>query len=249
MKIIYWVRKIPVIGNIVWIANAYAFRGDARSRNELAPIYLWVKAFFWNFLVSFSAAALTVYDFTVSVIKHFSCGSSVLAALPNTTANPGGTIVSVFPNLLGLGIGIYALLYALDTSVVNLMHQRLEAARRNGQRRHGSVLMINSDMAFPLCALLLIIAFGLIAQIFPGLIWLQVFTWIALWYGILLILELIVLLFALIDNSLLGKIEVPPSAAGSPDTGGTAPVDLPPRNGAPTFGEAEVQTESNERHR
>jgi hypothetical protein len=247
MNIIYWVRKIPIVGNIAWIANAYAYRGDARSSNELAPYYLWIKAFFWNIFISILITSLTVYDFTLSVVKHFSCGSEILKSLPNSELSPGITIVSVFPNLLGLGIGIYALLYALDTSVVGEMHKRLQEARRAGRRHHGSVLMINSDMAFPLCALLLIIAVGLFAQLLPKFVWLQVGAWVAFWYGIFLILELIVLLFVLIDNSLLGKIGDLPPAGSSRDAERAASINMQPPGDAPSPGSVEVPAGPNER--
>jgi hypothetical protein len=206
MKLVFWIRKIPVIGNVVWLANAYAYRGDANSTMKLAPILLWIRAFFWNLFASFLIAGLTVYDFSLSVVQHFACDTQIATKLPDSALMPGSTIVGVFPNLLGLGIGIYALLYALDTSVVHLMHGKLNAQRRAGTRQHGSVLMLNSDMAFPLCALLLIVSFGIVAQLLPQFVWVQFFAWVAFWYGIILILELVILLFVLIDNSLLSKI-------------------------------------------
>lgn len=226
MKIIFWIRKIPVLGNLIWLANAYAYGGDKKSRSELAPFRLWLKAFFWNLLVSFVAALATLHEFAKSVLHHIRCGTEVLKVLPGIGANGGSTIVSIFPNLLGLGIGIYALLYALDATVVRGMHEALEKARKAGVRKHGSVLMLNSDMAFPLCALLLIIALGVVAQFFPGEIWIQFASWVAFWYGVLLILELIMLLFALIDNSLLGKIDRPLASSESGQGGGpTEPLD------------------------
>lgn len=224
MNLIFWARKIPVLGNLAWLANAYAFGGDRRSRTELAPIRLWLKAFFWNILIACVITLATLHEFTASVVQHLTCGTQVIKTLPGNGPNASATILSIFPNLLGLGIGIYALLYALDATVVRAMHQSLEKARREGTRKHGSVLMLNSDMAFPLCALLLIIALGIVTQFFPTM-WLQAISWVAFWYGALLIFELIMLLFALIDNSLLGKLDRSPSAedanraAGPPQEG------------------------------
>lgn len=200
-------RKVPVAGTILWLANSYSYGGDARSAVKFAPLKLWFKSFFWNFFAATLLTLLTLPDLAISVWYHFKRCQPIAEKLSGFGASPGpgATILSVFPNLLGLGIGIYALLFALDSAFVRQMHQKLEKAKRAGERKHGSVLILNSDIAFPLAAMVVIVALGAIAQAFPEVMWIQVLTWAVFWYGLVLVLEIIALLFLLVDNSLLEK--------------------------------------------
>jgi hypothetical protein len=207
MRPFIWLRRIPVFGTLVWLANCYAYGGDGRAGTELAPFKLWLKAYFWNLVASALLVAFTLPDFSMSVWKHFVSCKPVLEKLTGIGASPGTMIVSVFPNLLGLGIGIYALLFALDTSFVRQMHRKLEEARRDGRRKHGSVLILNSDIAFPLSVMVVVVAIGVISQAYPDVLWVQIASWLAFWYGLVLVLEIISLLFLLIDNSILEKAD------------------------------------------
>jgi hypothetical protein len=205
MKLFSLLRRIPVAGTLVWLANCYAYSGDPRAGAKFAPMWLWIKAFVWNFCVAGLLTLGTLPDFTISLWEHIGKGAPVLERLSGFGATPGATIISVFPNLLGLGIGIYALLFALDTSFVREMHRKLEGAKQAGTRTHGSVLVLNSDIAFPLSMMVLIVAVGVISQVFPNVLWVQLLSWFGFWYGLLLVLEIIALLFLLVDNSLLEK--------------------------------------------
>ncbi|MCH8620415.1 hypothetical protein [Undibacterium sp. TS12] len=208
MKPLYWLKKIPVLGTLIWLANCYSYGGDARSGKEFAPVKLWVKAFFPNLFSAIVLTLITVPDFAFSLWEYFAKSKALIEKLNGIGATPGAMIVSIFPNLLGLGIGIYALLFALDASFVRQFHHKLEQARREGKRQHGSVLILNSDIAFPLCNMVVIVAVGVVSQAFPNNLWTQLLSWIALWYGLVLVLEIIALLFLLIDNTLLEKADI-----------------------------------------
>lgn len=221
MTLLKFLRKVPIAGTILWLANSYAYGGDVRSGTKFAPVNLWFKAFFSNFSAAALLTLVTSPDFALSLWDHFKTSQPILEKLNGFGGAPGAAIVSVFPNLLGLGIGIYALLFALDTAFVRQMHQRLEKAKQDGERTHGSVLILNSDIAFPLSMMVVIVALGAISQAFINVLWVQLSAWFAFWYGLILVLEIIALLFLLVDNSLLEKAD---SDASSAET-----TEVPPR--------------------
>lgn len=207
MRPLIWLRRVPVLGTLVWLANCYVYGGDPRAATELAPIRLWFKAFFWNLVASVFLVILTLPDLSMSLWQHFLTGAPIMQKLTGGGASPGTTIISIFPSTLGLGIGIYALLFALDTSFIRQMHRKLEQARKDGKRKHGSVLILNSDIAFPLSVLVLVLAVGVLSQAYPNTLWMQVVSWLGFWYALVLVLEIIALLFSLIDNSILEKAD------------------------------------------
>lgn len=224
MRPLIWLRRVPVLGTLVFLANSYVYGGDTRADCELAPIKLWYGAFFWNVVASVVLVMLTLPDLSMSVWEYFVKGTPIIQKLSGSGASPGTTIISIFPSTLGLGIGIYALLFALDTSFIRQMHRKLEQAKKDGKRKHGSVLILNSDIAFPLSVLVVVLAGGALSQAYPGILWVQVVSWIGFWYAVVLVLEIIALLFSLIDNSILEKAddgeekntEVPSSPSAPP---------------------------------
>lgn len=216
-------RRVPILGTMAWLANCYAYGGDRRAGSELAPIKLWFKAYFWNLIAAATLTMITLPDFSISIWEHvFSC-KPIVEKLSGFGASPGPIIIAVFPCLLGLGIGIYALLFALDTSFIRQMHRKLEEARRDGRRKHGSVLILNSDIAFPLSFMVVVVAVGIFCQAYPNVLWIQVASWISFWYGLALVLEIIALLFLLIDNSILEKADEKQNTPNVPSTN-----DIPP---------------------
>lgn len=216
MKIFPALRRIPIIGTYLALANSYAYSGDRAASQSFAPIKLWFKAFFKNVLCAAVLTSITVYPLTKAAWIYLRCGTFSATPLVEFVSKPGALIVSVMPSLLGFGIGVYALLFALGAPFVRQLHAHLEKAKLEGRRKHGSVLMLNADMAFPVAVLLLATMIGVFEQAYPMVAWFQVITWFFFWYALILTLEIVALLFGLVDNTLLDKtVPEDPNVPGS----------------------------------
>lgn len=205
MTVYRFFTRIPIFGTYLALANSYAYSGDRAANKSLAPLGLWFKAFFKNISSAAIFTALTVFPFTKATWIYVRCGVFPDATLSEFSAKPGALILSVMPSLLGFGIGVYALLFALGAPFVRQLHDHLEKAKKEGRRKHGSVLMLNADMAFPIAILLLATMVGVFEQVYPMVPWFQVIAWMVFWYALILTLEIIALLFGLVDNALLDK--------------------------------------------
>lgn len=119
---------------------------------------------------------------------------------------PGELIISIFPNLLGFGIGVYALVFALAPKSLQLLQIQIDQQLAAGTRKAGHALMLNSSLAYPL----VIIALSLVPAIFqklnPTSQSLIIFSWFVFWYGVVVLIELLGVLFALGEQDGLDKI-------------------------------------------
>jgi len=121
--------------------------------------------------------------------------------------SPGGLIISIFPNLLGFGIGVYALIFSLSAVFIKQLQQHLETTKDNGTRPIGSALMLNADMAYPLLVMALSLGIAVLQGIYAQLQWLTILSWVALWYSLLMALEILAVLFSLGENGILEKLK------------------------------------------
>lgn len=197
------ISRIPVIGEILCIANAYVYEGDLAADTELAPFGFWFKKLYKNFLV---ALFLT----TIST-PYVWCCSSLTQYLPTITSiedwpEPSNLIISIFPSVLGFGIGVYALIFGLSSILVKKFNDSLDAKKTNGGVKNGSVLMLNADMAYPLLVITLSLGIGVLQQIFSNSQVLELMAWLALWYSMIMVIEILSALFGLGENELLNKL-------------------------------------------
>jgi len=119
---------------------------------------------------------------------------------------PGQLITSAYPSLLGFGIGIYALVFVLAPKSMRLFQKQIDEEINSGARKEGHALMLNASMAYPLLVLTLSFIPAVLQQLSPASQILSIFTWIVFWYGIVVLIELIGLLFALGEQDGLDKI-------------------------------------------
>lgn len=193
------ILKVPVFGAVAQIANAYVYSGDVDYDAGLAPAWLWIKKHWGNFAI---AAVLTV----LSTPNVWHC-DWLLLHLPvsQPTTSPGSLLISIFPNLLGFGIGVYALIFSLSSALIKGLHQRFNTPEKNGGKRIGSFLILNADMAYPLLVITLALSIGVFQQIYPSSNVMNLLSWFALWYSMIMVIEILSALFGLGENELVNK--------------------------------------------
>jgi len=193
--------RIPLFGDVLRIFNAYAYRGDARADERLAPIWLWVTAFWLQAALSLVATLLCMPE-TTNKFLPLGYGFRYSVALV-----PGGMSTSILPNLLGFGIGIYALIFGLHKMLLRDLQKSYASNTATSKYRPGSALILNAEMAVPLLVLALTIAVGLAQQIVPESKSLQFAAWLSLWLSLVFTVELIVTLFGLGENVILKTLD------------------------------------------
>lgn len=165
-----WLRGIPVIGVFLRYLNLYVGRGETKYLARVAPGHLWLDRFV---VPVASSAGLTLI-----------CGLLLLVTEQLHQIDVSSLVSSVFPSLLGFGIGVFALIFVLPDDLMGALDKR---KRTSGL---GSSMMI-SDMAYPLVYL----ALGIVASAIVGLLvsppvsdFIQLFIFL---YGLALVSDLI----------------------------------------------------------
>lgn len=162
MRYIYvfllWILiKIPVVKDIALIVNAYAWRGDILFVDRIAPPIQWVSRF--GFRLSLSALVTFLFygqSFAQWICGHIPWFSSVAdkVIIPIQHSEIGYELtISIFPNLLGFGLGVYALIFSLPGAMNN---QKIKTN------------LLNADMGYPLLMMVLAIIIAVFAKIFDG---------------------------------------------------------------------------------
>ena len=193
--------RIPFLGSILEVVNSYVAHGDFRSDERFAPLSYWIKSLWAETLISAAATALMVsQDCTASLSTHSLACKFAAGAFEGS---PGSLATSILPNVLGFGIGVYALVFALSATFVRTFHRRARRANKNGELI--SVLSLNSAMAYPLLVIAAAIALGVIQQGFKDSLPLILASWFLFWYSLVVTVQLIGTLFSMAGLSLLEK--------------------------------------------
>lgn len=194
------IKLIPVLGTILLITNSYVYNGDANSSTRFAPIKLWIKKFLGKMLfVSLMVSVVYIKN----IADYLSLTEISKAIGQHEKIMPGSIITSSFPSLIGFGIGVYALIFALEKSVIKDFQ---EAYSKKKIIKSGSVLVLSSDLAYPLVVLIITLSLGIFQSIFFNSYLLCLITWYMLWYSFVVIIEMLGVLFGLTNNSLLDKL-------------------------------------------
>lgn len=212
-------KRIPIFGTILKIINAYVYSGDLRSIDCVAPFRRWLKAIFLPVAVAILVAMLMLkghysfpsfgkyefrWDGSIQLLMETWC--PVFVDLKDPFDKPGQYIGSIFPNLLGFGIGVYALVFALAPKAMQLLQSQLDQQLAAGTRKEGHALMLNASLAYPLLIITLSLIPAIFQQLNPSSRPLAIFTWIVFWYGVVVLVELLGVLFALGEQDGLDKI-------------------------------------------
>lgn len=195
--------KIPVLGVMLKIFNSYAYDGDFKADDQFAGIVAWIKAYFIPFFISFAVAILVMPDLVNSFIPCLNLSYKVEIA-------PGELATSILPNLLGFGIGVYALIFALDKNFVQDLQRGFEDHNKKNDKS-GSVLLLNTEMALPLIVITTTVGIGIFQKIFSDCTYLKLACWLSLWLSIYFTLDLINNLF------LMGSAHLSENIKNNPD--------------------------------
>ncbi|MBI1675939.1 hypothetical protein [Shewanella sp. DW31] len=169
------IYKIPILGPIIDIVNSYAYRGNPQSLKHFAPFSLWIKRLLINILIATFIAIISV-ETSYYYAMDF---------------KPQDISLSIFPSILGFGIGVFALLFSIPESIIDLIEDKKE----NGSIDFDARILI-SDMAYPLAIYSIIILISSILKPFGSQIfYLDYIGSFLLFYGLLITLELIYSIF------------------------------------------------------
>lgn len=202
MSLLRAIYRLPGLGAALRIANSYAYEGDLKADNRLAGLGRWCRAVLPDLLLSMLLTTLTLWD---AAERSWALRTIAIWPLEEFQSKPGSLLVSVIPNCLGFGIGVYALLFILTDSFVRQVHEVVERQKSEGKRSRGSVLMLNSDMAYPLVVLMMALVVGVLQQAFPKSAFWVICGWVSMWYALLSMLAIISVIFRLAEHSLLDK--------------------------------------------
>jgi hypothetical protein len=194
--------RVPVFGEVLRIFNTYAYVGDVRADSEFAGVKKWTLSYGTQCTIAVIGALLC----TPAILNCW-LAKTAYTMTYSITVPPGTLATGILPNVLGFGIGVYGLIFGLHHLVLRQLQEGFKSTQTNGKATHGSVLLVNADMAVPLIIILLTIVIGVVHQIAAPRQWLDVLTWAFLWLSFLFTLELIVTLFGLGENVILKKLE------------------------------------------
>ncbi len=198
--------KIPVLGDSLRILNSYTYDGDTESDRHFAPWRFWIKKHWFSVLCV--AAMTTISTQPACLIELFAkyCAALTLPAVSQTTS-VGALILSIFPNLLGFGIGVYALIFSLSANFIKLLQQQIQKQKVVDAQSRGHALLLNADMAYPLLVIAITIGIGVVQQVYPNTKWLVSLSWMALWYSLLMAFEILFALYGLGEREILNKLK------------------------------------------
>ncbi|MCW3698098.1 MULTISPECIES: hypothetical protein [Burkholderiaceae] len=192
--------RVPILGDVVLIVNGYAYEGKHDALVRFAPPLYWLR----RIVPKLALSGLFALWITCKLTSHFS-------ALPKSATDFTGMLLSIFPNLLGFGIGVYALIFALPESFFKSLRgeretttQAVEQPRSPQENPDTPPNMINADMAYPLIVIALSITFGAFIQFFMTMWSFYVSIWL-LSYCFVLMLELISLIYVSAYKSISDK--------------------------------------------
>ena len=100
MKIFRFLCRLPGIGPILRITNAYAFQGDYQSDEKFASLNLWLKAFGPELLVSIILTLATMWAY----LRASWVAGSMIACTEEFYCKPGALAASIVPSTLGFGL-------------------------------------------------------------------------------------------------------------------------------------------------
>lgn len=172
------IRKTPLVGPIFRIVNAYAYKGDVACNNEIAPFTAWWSRVFKKamYVLLFIELIIIFNGNNVSKIKW----------------EPADAIISVFPSVLGFGMGVFALLFIMPESFLGFLI-------RNRKSLSIGPEIVPVDIGYPLVVFTFSLAWAAFNKIFANDFTFCISMFV-FFYGLAMAFELISFLF---NSSLL----------------------------------------------
>jgi hypothetical protein len=194
--------KVPLLKPVLLILNSYVWLGNPNALLQFAPFAMYLRRFILRFAVTLVIAWTAL---------RFGPRSGWIRSDP---LNFLDLAISVFPNVLGFGIGAYALLFTFPERFFPHLEERRESKKlRVGA--HG----LNAITAFPLLAIALIILCCAVAKAIN--LCTRVADTIGLFgilYGMTMTMEVIAVLFVSARKVIRNSLQQP-SAQGNAKAG------------------------------
>ncbi|MGR6834822.1 hypothetical protein [Aliivibrio wodanis] len=165
------INNIPIISVIFRILNAYVYKGNLIHLSETAPLRLWFDRIGKGVLFSVILGGLVYF-------LH-----------DKDNYNPEDIILAIFPSILGFGIGVFALLFALPTEFLDKLRQSVKNSE--GKSKIPGPEMLSSDMAFPLLIYSLIMLLSALLKALPASDCVNLIATTLLMYGFVVTFELL----------------------------------------------------------
>lgn len=204
MKIFINIKKIPVAGTLIKITNAYVYNNDDSANDRFAPFHLWIKKFAIKTIITLLFLLYIFFD--QIKLDHYYL-PKLIGEIPETLSKPGSIIYTIMPSLLGFGIGVYALLFAINGNLLRRLHDLLVSKKNENKTFNGSFLMLNSDLAFPLTFILITLFLGVLQIASPNSLGLIFISWFFLIYSFIALLEIIGVIYSLVDVIMTDKFK------------------------------------------
>ncbi|WP_337167759.1 hypothetical protein [Xenorhabdus bovienii] len=169
-------RSIPILGAVFRVANAYTYKGESECSIRIAPLRLWWKRIIFKLLIVITLLSISL------------CFSSL--SLTSNDWEPADTILSVFPSILGFGIGVYALMFIMPSDFLVFLKKR----HQEGKSKI-SPAIVPVDMGYPLVVFILVLFVASINKLFQFLIFFKFLSLFSLFYGLVMVIELMSFLF------------------------------------------------------
>jgi len=173
-------KQIPILGVILLISNGYAASGEISHFQALSSWSNWYQRIVKNLVIFFILGA---------AFSYFSY-SEITSA---TGFKPEEAILDIFPDILGFGIGVFALLFTLPTVFLARLRRKNSKSKNNNSKFGAHMLPV--DMAYPLmiyCFIMLIAAMFRMVPDSPFTIWISCSL---LLYGFYMCFELLSSIF------------------------------------------------------
>lgn len=193
-------RRIPIAGGVLWILNTYAFKGDAASTQRFADPVMWIKAYGIQAAVALVGAALCM---PAQMTRVERIGSWFTYEID---VKPGPLATGILPNVLGFGIGVYALIFVVRGGLLRKIQETMKCQHTAGRRRHGSVLLLNAEVAVPLLVLCVALFMGVMQLLLATNVVVTAFSWFFFWLSLVFTLDLVITLFGLGENVILESL-------------------------------------------
>lgn len=200
------IAKVPVLGDSLRILNSYTYDGDTASDFNFAPWSFWIKKHWFSLLLVAALTMISTPPVCISELFDRYCSAITLPSVAPANG-VGSLILSIFPNLLGFGMGVYALIFGLSANFVKLLQQQIQKQNEADAQSKGHALLLNADMAYPLLVIAITIGIGVVQQIYPSSDRLITISWIALWYSLLMAFEILFALYSLGEREILNKLK------------------------------------------
>ncbi|CAB1262677.1 Uncharacterised protein [Vibrio cholerae] len=181
-------NKVPIINVTFRIANAYVYKGNPMHFKQVAPFELWKQRIGKGLLCSVILGCIMAFALNYFHISDF---------------KPESIILGIFPSILGFGIGVFALLFALPTEFLDKLRESVKNS--NGESKIVGPEMLPADMAYPLLVYSIIMLISVILGALPDGILSTAMATIMLLYGLIVTLELLNSIFMTASYMLISR--------------------------------------------